>query len=94
MTTTKRQTIRPSFSIGDMVKWTSSSNGMTTVKAGQIEAVILAKERITLQQCQEANATGLPRDHASYLVRVQNKSGQGKGKLYWPRVNQLAICAN
>ena len=81
------------YSVGDMVEWTSSSNSSTTLKAGRVEAVIAAERPLSLQQRRDTDASGSPRNHTSYLVYVPSKSGRGKGKLYWPRVNQLGKSA-
>ena len=62
---------------------------MTNAKCGQIEAVIPAKEYPTEEQRKEADASGIPRSHVSYLVRVPGKTMKSKGKLYWPRVTAL-----
>lgn len=77
------------FTLGQEVEWTSSSNGTTKTKQGQVEAVIPAGAKLTHEQGHEADAFGRPRDHTSYLVRVPAKTPAGKGKLYWPRTAAL-----
>jgi hypothetical protein len=77
------------FSIGDKVEWTSSSNGSTTKKVGYIETTIPAGTNLTREQCKETGSYALPRPHESYLVHVPTKTGGGKGKLYWPLVSKL-----
>ena len=81
------------FSVGDMLEWASQSNGSTTKKVGRVETIIPPGKRLSEEQRREADASGSPRNHISYVVRVPNKSGLGKGKLYWPRANQLTKCA-
>ena len=79
------------FSIGDEVQWTSSSAGTTVTKVGKVETVLAARERMSERQRKESDASGLPRDHESYLVRVPGRTGGAKGKLYWPRVAALSL---
>ena len=82
------------FKVGDEVKWASSSSGSTTTKRGRVEAVIPARGRLSDSQRKEADASGLPREHESYLVRVPGKTSASKGKLYWPRVAALEAAAS
>jgi hypothetical protein len=72
------------FSKGDMVRWTSSSQGYTKEKLSVIVHVVAAGEGVPSYFKRGAKAhPGLPRDHESYIVKVK-----GKGH-YWPRVSLL-----
>ena len=77
------------FEIGQKVCWSSQALGYTTTKVGLIETVVpagVAPRALNI----DATNDGMPRDHESYLVRVPTPAGKGKGKLYWPKVANLA----
>lgn len=85
------------FSIGDKVEWTSSSNARKTTKTGEIVAVVAPGPRFTVsfqKIAEQHNAVsmyggGMPRDYESYLVLVPPATPRSKGKLYWPLVSKL-----
>ena len=80
------------FNVGDHVKWTSQSGGVTRTKDGIVVAVVPGgKHPVQIRVRQEsgrafnwANLLGTEneRRHIAYLVAVGNK-------LYWPRVKHL-----
>lgn len=78
--------------VGDIVVWTSSSNGSTTQKTGVVEHVIPVRARLPQQVVNEMRGAGGPRDDESYVVRV-GKTAKAKGKLYWPMPNKLVKTA-
>lgn len=96
------------YQLGDIVSWTSQSNGITREKTGTIVAVVPARQ--TLQSVMRGRADlndqrqynnhdvkfGGMREHVSYLVAVSMQTPQGKPrqrqKLYWPLVAKLAPC--
>ena len=86
------------FKVGDTVTWESQSNSRTTIKTGQVIAVLSPCERpdkklgktalndYTLMfDCCYNNL----RKAVSYLISVPSKSGRGKPKLYWPLTKNL-----
>ncbi len=68
----------PTFSVGEPVRWTSQSAGITRTKTGKIADRIPSGMRP-----KTIRNPGAARDHVSYLVRADN------GRLYWPRVAHL-----
>ncbi len=77
---------------GDLVEWSSQSQGHLTLKRGTVIAVVPPDVRpdgclpdgFT---CASGSGFGAPRRHESYLVQVE-----GKGKrLYWPKVKYLGL---
>lgn len=76
------------FKKGDIVTWTSQSQGYTRTKTGKIVAVVQAGQE-PLTKVPEGCSLGKPgwvRDHESYLVQVD-----GKKRLYWPLVSKLSL---
>lgn len=73
------------FCLGNKVKWGSQSSGFYTEKKGEIVKVLPAGKR-PLPEYRKGGmkACGLSRDHESYIVKVQGKSG-----FYWPIVKNL-----
>lgn len=76
------------FKVGDLVTWTSQSQGSTTTKTGRVFAVVPADTLPQLYLCgftgRSGGGFGCPRDHESYLVKVGNSR-----RLYWPLVKKL-----
>ena len=68
--------------IGDIVTWTSQSQGFVRTKTGVIMAVVPAGGEA--DRFGKIGSVGMPRNHESYLVRVE-------AKLYWPRVSKLKL---
>ncbi len=74
------------MSVGDQVKWTSQSAGITRTKRGEVVEVVLERESPhTLLQ-----SLGSPRDHQSYVVRAYVEGADKKRyRKYWPKVSHL-----
>ena len=71
------------FQIGDVVEWTSSSQGYTRTKRGRVAAILPRRTRFpAVFQHGAAYNPGTSRDHESYIVLVGNRP-------YWPRVAAL-----
>ncbi len=66
-----------SFSVGDIVRWSSQSFGCPKTKTGEVIRVIPAGAPSGVKK------SGRPRDHESYVVRVK-----GSGEM-WPLVRYL-----
>lgn len=77
------------FTLGQTVTWASQANGSTTTKTGAIVEVVPAGSRVSARHWEQMDASGLPRDHESYIIRVPGKTERSKGKLYWPHVSKL-----
>lgn len=87
-----------SFTTGDRVCWESQAGGAWKKKIGIIVAVVqphaYPKDCVPMPRkfynTAAMDGGGLPRDHESYLVEVnESKTGRGKPKLFWPRVFAL-----
>jgi hypothetical protein len=78
-------TKRLAWKVGDRVQWTSQAQGCTKTKLGTVVAVIPKGDRPTgIKGC------GWHRDHESYVIEVQPKTGsRAKPKAYWPVVSAL-----
>jgi hypothetical protein len=88
---------RPTFQVGDKVKWDSQAGGFHREKRGTVVAVLLAGYR-PLYDCRfdetKFNPDPLdlrtgPRNHESYVVLVPGKTPKTRPKLYWPVVTRL-----
>jgi hypothetical protein len=90
------------FKVGDKVKWTSSSNGSSKTKVGEVLVIIPPLSRpyqvmykfSPQWQTKYHNVSVpghgiLPRNHESYVIAVSAKTSKGKLKLYWPVVSLL-----
>lgn len=82
------------FKIGDKVMWTSQSCDIYTDKVGEVYRVIPPGEILKLTSREFARFRimfdGGVRPHETYLISVPTGiNGQGKPKLYWPRVTHL-----
>lgn len=87
--------------LGDNVKWSSTSNGITKTKTGVIVAVVPSYDKPdkhieaateqTGASFSSSAGPGMARNHESYVVHVQTKTGKGKGTLYWPKVRNLLM---
>lgn len=80
------------ISTGDAVSWTSQSSGYTRTKDGFVEEVVPPgglPDRERFPQLYRSSGVGMPRDHASYVVRVPGKTRKSAGTVYWPRVSGL-----
>ncbi len=81
--------------VGDNVQWTSQSAGTVLTKIGKVIEVVpmgRAVDFSTAQRyanvgCRLVNGGGYPRNHESYLVKVEQ--GKRKPLVYWPRVSAL-----
>lgn len=81
--------------VGDIVTWTSQSQGFSRTKTGKVILVVpagkhpfelMSKELKDLQRMYD----GWARDHESYVVEVQTgKTPKSKPALYWPRTSWL-----
>ena len=85
-----------SFRLHDIVEWTSQSQASRLTKRGEIVAIVPAKTPVSACHPEAARisasngtAYGGPRDHESYYIFVQNKSGGGK--YYWPNAGKLKL---
>lgn len=78
------------FKLGDPVTWTSQAAGFEKTKTGTIVAVVppMGNPRHLVPEGMSLDASGLHREHESYLVRVGNSK-----RLYWPVVKRLAKAA-
>lgn len=80
------------FKLGDEVSWSSSANGSTAKKIGDVVEVIPAGKPIGSSKFKTLNGGGLPRKEESYVVCVGVKPGsRAKPKYYWPRVSALSL---
>jgi hypothetical protein len=82
------------FKKGDIVTWTSSSNGRTYTKTGKVVACVPPKLWPDFFVPKKYSGVRLEfddslRDHISYLVLV--KDGDRKPKLYRPLVSKLSL---
>ncbi|MCK9569790.1 hypothetical protein M0R72_12675 [Candidatus Pacearchaeota archaeon] len=71
--------------VGEMVTWTSQSQGCTKTKRGEVVAIVPAGEspnRPPYIGYKPLVNPGMARNHESYIVVC-------KGKTYWPRVSVL-----
>ena len=89
----------PQFKKGDLVTWSSQAGGYSKRKVGTVVSVVPKDTPVFQYNAIAMDDTGargldypgLSRDHESYIVHVPTKTGSGKGKLYWPVVNKLAL---
>lgn len=91
------------FKIGDSVEWESQAGGSKTKKQGKIHYVVPENNSATQRKHIEKYNPGYPpkhnqmfdglnpRNHESYIVIVESKSGKGKCKLYWPHASKLKL---
>ncbi|NEG85064.1 hypothetical protein GQQ22_13415 [Pantoea agglomerans] len=80
------------FKLGEEVSWSSSANGSTKKKIGNVVDVIPAGKPISSSKFKTLSGGGLPRKEESYVVCVDVKPGsRGKPKYYWPRVSALSL---
>lgn len=81
------------FKLGDEVSWSSSANGSTKKKIGDVVEVIPADVSIrTSKFWGELDASTVPRKEESYIVCVGPSPGsKAKPKYYWPRVSALSL---
>jgi len=89
------------FKKGDIVTWSSQAGGVMTEKTGKIIGVLQPKESPYISnyrwnECKfnpsaKRMFDGCPRDHESYIIQVETKTGKGKPRLYWPRVSGLTL---
>lgn len=84
------------FEAGDRVTWASQASGGWTEKTGEVVKVVPPKAYSEVGRIAEelgarsAFGGGMPRDHESYVVKVQpGKTGNAKPVLYWPVVSKL-----
>lgn len=77
------------MNVGDKVTWTSQSQGSAKKKDGVVVEIVPAKQYAKIRQGND----GMPRDHESYIVRVDPVKGSAKPKYYWPRVSALSVIA-
>lgn len=86
----------PKIKLKDTVRWTSSANGVTTEKRGEVVAIVQPNQRpfekVTRKLQEECTPRfdGTIRDHRAYLVRVPRGDGR-KDFLYFPRVTTLEV---
>ena len=75
------------FSVGQIVTWTSQSQGYTKTKTGVIEQVVKPGEypdRERFLPLYRGAGVGMARDHVSYVVRADKR-------IYWPRAFRLQL---
>jgi len=82
-----------SFKLGDEVSWSSSANGSTKKKIGNIVDVIPAGASVYRSKFINSLDVGnIPRKHESYVVCVGAAPGsRAKPKYYWPRVSAISL---
>lgn len=82
--------------LNSIVEWSSSANGTTSRKRGQVVAIVQPGDspvdKVTTKLAKDCicRFDGQVRDHRSYLVRVARGEGK-KDYLYFPRVNTLSV---
>lgn len=86
----------PRFNVGDRVWWKSESGGFIKEKHGVVVCVVPAGGspsrygRLCAEELgMKAPEFGMGRSYPSFIVHVPGKTPRGKGKLYFPRVQDL-----
>jgi hypothetical protein len=78
------------FTHGQRLKWTSSSNGSTKTKVGKVvEAVQPGKLPSSQHGDYGLRSDGLPRDHVSYVMHVNGATQRARGQRFWPIASKL-----
>ena len=87
------------FQLGQRVLWTSSANGTTKEKRGEIVAVIAPRQAPYQHEIYGGDfharykslvdSRSLTRKEESYLIAVPGKTKRARPRLYWPRVSAL-----
>ena len=81
----------PSFTIGQMVEWTSQARGKERTKIGVVVGVLSAHTPLRLLPYFETMRIdawgGSSRNHKSYIIAEVHP--HRKPKFYWPRVQYL-----
>lgn len=77
----------PSFSIGQLIEWTSQANGNARTKIGIVVDVLkpcYPTEWVNAKY--KTRSHGHARDHESYIICVPSPDG---AEFFWPRVHGL-----
>ncbi len=76
---------RSQFVVGNRVTWSSQAGGYVRRKTGYIIENVPPYQ----SPIQRIRGQGKPRDHESYIVRVDGKTEKAHPKFYWPVVSVL-----
>jgi len=82
----------PDLQVGDWVSWESQARGGYRKKTGEVVAIVPAgrqPSREDFPQLYRGPGVGLPRAHASYVVKVTTGKRRRSFRVYWPVANRL-----